>query len=79
MDGGREGGRKRPAGGLDTEGLEESRVAEGQLDHLTDLGHLPPAATDVVVPLRKGGKEGGRREGGRDGAIRTTRKGNDEC
>lgn len=28
------------ARGLDAEGLEERGVAEGQLDHLADLGHL---------------------------------------
>mmetsp|Transcript_4031 Transcript_4031/g.11812 ORF Transcript_4031/g.11812 Transcript_4031/m.11812 type:complete len:432 (-) Transcript_4031:97-1392(-) len=37
------------AGGLDTESLEQSRVAQGQLDHLADLSHLPAASTNVVV------------------------------
>lgn len=36
-------------GGLDTEGLEEGGVAQGQLDHLTDLAHLAAAPADVVV------------------------------
>lgn len=34
---------------LDTDGLEELRMTKGQLDELTDLGHLLPAATDIIV------------------------------
>ena len=36
-------------GRLHTESLEQLRVPEWQLDHLTDLGHLLAATTDIVV------------------------------
>mmetsp|Transcript_536 Transcript_536/g.849 ORF Transcript_536/g.849 Transcript_536/m.849 type:complete len:322 (-) Transcript_536:300-1265(-) len=41
--------KKHTLGRLDTERLEKLGVAQGKLDHLTDLGHLLAAATDVVV------------------------------
>lgn len=34
---------------LDTDGLEELRMAERQFHHLTNLGHLLSAATNIVV------------------------------
>lgn len=36
-------------GRLDTNGLEELGVAKGQFDKLTDLSHLFPATTNVIV------------------------------
>jgi hypothetical protein len=41
---------------LDADGLEELRVAQRQLHHLADNGHLLAAATNVVVA---NGIEGG--------------------
>mmetsp|Transcript_3034 Transcript_3034/g.7689 ORF Transcript_3034/g.7689 Transcript_3034/m.7689 type:complete len:505 (+) Transcript_3034:1102-2616(+) len=38
------------AGRLDAQGLEEGRVAEGEFDHLANLGHLLAASPHVVVP-----------------------------
>lgn len=35
--------------GLDSDGLEELGVAKRQLDKLSDLGHLLPATSNVVV------------------------------
>ena len=36
-------------GWLDSDGLEETRMSERELDHLLDLRQLLPATSDVVV------------------------------
>mmetsp|Transcript_14740 Transcript_14740/g.30439 ORF Transcript_14740/g.30439 Transcript_14740/m.30439 type:complete len:332 (-) Transcript_14740:364-1359(-) len=41
--------QQNPAGWLDTERLEKHGMAKRELDHFTDLRHLFPASTDVVV------------------------------
>mmetsp|Transcript_72452 Transcript_72452/g.156661 ORF Transcript_72452/g.156661 Transcript_72452/m.156661 type:complete len:454 (+) Transcript_72452:1318-2679(+) len=41
--------QKHAAGGLHAQRLEESRMAQGQLDHLADLGHGLLAAANVVI------------------------------
>lgn len=58
--------RRLTAGGFHSQRFEQGRVSQGQLNHLADLCHLPPAATDVVVALldrRRRGSRGGRRGG----------------
>jgi hypothetical protein len=41
--------KENAAWGFDTDGLEELRMPERQLHQLTDLGHLLPTPTDVIV------------------------------
>jgi hypothetical protein len=41
--------RSTPLGGFNAKSLEEFRVSKGQLDHLSDLGHLTTASSDIIV------------------------------